>query len=428
MKRISANDAPEVIRVNALRVEQRPDVPMFVFAVNGRLISQIAAVDPVERTGEGVLTGYQRERVARHIAEIHAYLQESDALLPNAIVLAIDEQVGFTADAGAIRSEWGTPGTLTIPFPSPGGVKPASIVDGQQRVSALAELPPDRGFPVVIVAFQSPTVDLNREQFVLVNRTRSLPRDLLNELLPHIDTALPKSLHLRQQAAAVLELLRYDKESPFFERIRGVGTSAPGSNISQASILSVIESSIRRGLLAEYYSEEGREADIVQMARVVSVFYGGVEQVWPFAWSESPWTSRLVHGVGIGAMGQLMEVIMNEVDATRPRAAKSVQRRLAKIEHRCAWTEGHWPDLGDAWNELQNTSQDKRRLGHYLVSEYQRSKKKGTVETRPDRPASALPADSIASTEGGSFDEVPLALIGLQTRLSNLCEWSGAGS
>lgn len=367
-------DEPEVLKVNALRVEQRPDVPMYVFAVNGRLISQFAAIDPAERTGEGVLIGYQRERVARHIAEIYGYLHEPDALLPNAIVLAIDGPIEFVASPGVIRTEWGTPGRLAISLPGPGAQKPAFIVDGQQRVSALAELPHDRVFPVVIVAFQSPTIDLSREQFVLVNRTKPLPRDLLNELLPHIDTVLPRGMRLRQASASVLELLRYDRESPFYERIRGVGGSAPGCNISQAAVLAVIETSIRKGgVLADYYVGSEEEADdVASMATAMSVYYRAVSRVWPYAWEGSPRTSRLVHGVGIYSTGRLLDLVMREVDANAPRAIHSVERRLRRIENRCAWTEGRWPSLRIWWNDLQNTSQDKRRLSTYLCEEYQR--------------------------------------------------------
>ena len=36
-------------------------------------------------------------------------------------------------------------------------------------------------FPVVVVAFQATSPEMQREQFILVNKTKPLPRDLLNE-------------------------------------------------------------------------------------------------------------------------------------------------------------------------------------------------------------------------------------------------------
>ena len=171
----------EVLRFASLRVEQRDDTPLYVFGVNGRLIRHFATVSFAKRSADGVLIGYQRARVATHIAQIAKYLSQQDALLPNAIVIAFNGAVTFSATAGGIRSRWGTPGTLSIPLPGAGEEKSGLIVDGQQRVSALAQLPADRQFPVVVVGFSSDSADLQREQFALVNKTKPLPRDLLNE-------------------------------------------------------------------------------------------------------------------------------------------------------------------------------------------------------------------------------------------------------
>ena len=82
-------DRPMILRFAALRIEQRPDVPLYIFGVNGRLIHQFATVNFAERSVDGVLAGYQRTRVAAHIAQIRAYLAHDDALLPNAIVIAV---------------------------------------------------------------------------------------------------------------------------------------------------------------------------------------------------------------------------------------------------------------------------------------------------------------------------------------------------
>jgi hypothetical protein len=88
-------------------------------------------------------------------------------------------------------------------------------------------------------------------------------------------------------------------------------------------------------------------------------------------------------------MGSLMDVIMKEVDAKGPRAVSSITRRLKKIDHVCAWTEGHWRGLDAAWDQLQNTSQDKRRLARYLLSEYERAKRSVGSEHRQAVPSGA---------------------------------------
>lgn len=371
---ISPYQDGEVLRLNALRIEQREDVPLFVFGVNGRLIHQFASVQAARRAADGVLAGYQRLRVEQHIREIYTYLTKDGAILPNAIVVALGSDVSFSPASGALRNEWGTPGVLLMPMPGRGVPKPCMIVDGQQRVTALAQLDPARQFPVVVVGFQTPSDDLQREQFILVNRTKPLPRDLLNELLPHVDTAMPKSWEMRRLASAVVEKLRFEPGSPFYGRVRGLGVAGVGCNISLGSVMGVVETSVRLGgVLAAHVSYRLDEANLSAMAHIVSVFFLGVARVWPYAWNESPWTSRLVHGTGIAALGRLMDVVMTEVDANSPHAVRSVERRLRRIEDRCAWTHGVWPaPLSCAWNELENTSQGKRRLSDYLVREYQR--------------------------------------------------------
>ena len=371
-----ASHRPMAHIVNALRVEQRPDVPLYVFGIDGRLIQQFASVQFADRDASGELIGYQRTRVEHHIQEIRDYLMSSNAILPNAIVVAFDGSAEFTPLAGQLRTEWGTPGRLAIPIPKPGQPKPALVVDGQQRMSAFAELPREKSFPVVVVGFSSASKDIQREQFILVNRTKPLPRDLLNELISHVDSELPKPWRLRRVSALVLEALRYDKKSPFYARIRGFGSRGEGANISQAAVLGVVEQSIRKaGALSPFYAPATDDADIAAMAKVMSVYFSGVERVWPTAWDGSPHSSRLVHGVGIFALGRLMDAVMLEVEAGRPRAISSVERRLRRIESRCAWTEGRWLSLKCEWNELQNTSQDKRRLAQYLLEEYRRRSK-----------------------------------------------------
>jgi DGQHR domain-containing protein len=362
---------PRNIRVNALRIEQRTDLPLYVFGVEGRLVHQFASVRFAVRTDDGVLAGYQRERVSRHIAEIRAYLDQPGSVLPNSIVVAFNDSVKFSPQDGALKTEWGTPGELQIPFPSPGEAKPAFIVDGQQRVSALASLENTRPFPVVVVGFSSPSEATQREQFVLVNKTKPLPRDLLNELVPHIDVVLPKPLQTRRVASQVVEILRFDKTSPFYGRVRGLGVSGAGANISQASVIEVVEHSIKRaGVLSDLYDPTTDVADVATMAHIVAIYFNGAARVWPAAWSGTPWDSRLVHGVGIVAMGRLMDVIMPHVNTSNRRAITRVENRLSKLRPKCAWTKGRWPVLRCAWNELQNTAQDKRRLAEYLIQTY----------------------------------------------------------
>ncbi len=50
--------------------------------------------------------------------------------------------------------------------------------------------------------------------------------------------------------------------------------------------------------------------------------------------------------------------------------AKTVERELKKIAPYCRWTEGTWETLGIAWNEIENTPRDIRKLQTALVNIY----------------------------------------------------------
>ena len=177
----------------------------------------------------------------------------------------------------------------------------------------------------------------------------------------------------RQIAASVLELLRFQKDSPFFGRIKGLGASGEGCNISQAAIISLVEKSMKQGVLADFAGTTLEDTDLQSCANTVKVFFSGVRKVWPDAWEGSPRSSRLVHGAGLFAMGGLMDLVMSEVDPNGARAVASVKRRIEKIERKCAWTSGRWKSLRCDWNDLQNTSQDKRRLTEFILTIFNES-------------------------------------------------------
>jgi DGQHR domain-containing protein len=371
------------LKVNALRVVQQAETPLFVFGVNGRQISHFASVEYAQRDRAGGLEGYQRERVTRHINEIYAYLKKSTSMLPNAIVVAFGRQVSFKKFERTHDSAWGTLGTLTIPLPESGQAKPGFIVDGQQRVAALSKLDPNRTFPVVVVGFQSASPEKQREQFVLVNKTKPLPKDLITELLPQIggEVELTRAMQAQRFAGKVLNILRFDRHSPFCGRVKGLGSTGGNAKLSQNTLIAVIKRSITQGgVLSQFNSLEPEDDAAAKCASVVSVFFSGVRMVWPVAWEGSPRTSRLVHGTGIYAMGVLMDEVMENVisrydlDRDRRKAVPYVKRRVFVLKKRCAWTEedGRWPVLRRAWNDIENTQKDKAVLADYIVREWKK--------------------------------------------------------
>jgi hypothetical protein len=100
-------------------------------------------------------------------------------------------------------------------------------------------------------------------------------------------------------------------------------------------------------------------------------FWTAVKETFPEAWGKSPHKSRLMHGVGIRAMGKLMDRIMGSIDLRSRDASKVVRKELSLISPDCHWTSGSWNDLGGIeWNEFQNLHKHLSMLSNYLIRLY----------------------------------------------------------
>jgi DGQHR domain-containing protein len=74
--------------------------------------------------------------------------------------------------------------------------KPGWIVDGQQRMAAIRDAAIS-SFPICVTAFVAEGEQEQKEQFILVNSTKPLPKGLIYELLPTTQMTLPSLLQRR---------------------------------------------------------------------------------------------------------------------------------------------------------------------------------------------------------------------------------------
>jgi hypothetical protein len=120
-------------------------------------------------------------------------------------------------------------------------------VDGQQRIAAIrdARIGP---FPVCVVAFITDDDQEQREQFILVNSTKPLPKGLIYELLPTTRARLPSLLQQRRFPAYLLDRLNHDEGSPLRGLIR-TPTVVDGL-IKDNSVLKMPGPNARRQLFA----------------------------------------------------------------------------------------------------------------------------------------------------------------------------------
>jgi DGQHR domain-containing protein len=365
---MSSTNGSHVLEVPAVEFRQGTSKRLYSFALDGKLLPQVAVVSRIQRDEDDQVAGYQRPEVNRHIRAIRDYIESEDPMIPNALVIAFDTRVRFTPSRdGASGVDYARSGTLSIPLDPE--QPPGFIVDGQQRTAAVRDADVDT-FPMPVVAFVTDSEDEQRTQFILVNSTKPLPVGLINELLPTTVGRLPVRLERRRAPALLLERLNLDPASPLYGLIRTV--TVPGGVIKDNSILKMLDSSISDGALYEFRDPVTGEVESEPAMEVLGNFWSAVGDVFKDAWGRDVSTrrSRLVHGAGIAAMGLLMDSI------TQRRGASdymTFRRDLEIVAPYCAWTSGEWVfDENDRrpWNAIQNISKDTEMLKNHLRRVY----------------------------------------------------------
>ena len=121
------------------------------------------------------------------------------------------------------------------------------------------------------------------------------------------------------------------------------------------------------------------------MVKLLNNFWSAVETVFTDDWDKKPRYSRLLHGVGILALGSLMDEIdqvhqdyKGEPGWTEIPSYTRFVEELNRIKPLCAWSGGVWNFGTDIdgqpivrkWNELQNLSKDISLVTDFLVMNY----------------------------------------------------------
>jgi hypothetical protein len=147
-----------------------------------------------------------------------------------------------------------------------------------------------------------------REQFILVNNTKPLPKGLVYELLPATEAKLPSALQKRRFPTALLDRLNLDPDSPLKGMVRT--PTRPTGVVKDNSLLKALENSPDgRGPLPVPWrwrrGDRGRARDVGDVEELP----GAVATVFPDARKLPPRRSRFLHGAGGVRLGFVMDVI-----------------------------------------------------------------------------------------------------------------------
>lgn len=350
----------KVFKFKAIRAVQGPDHDVFSFAATPEQVLAFSEIERVGRDDSGELKGFQRHQIASHIKEIRDYLGRRDALLPNAVIVAFIDGAEVE-DAGD--------GVVDVRI-KVGANKPGFVVDGQQRLSALSGLHKP-GFQVFVSALICKDYNELRQQFVLINNTRPLPKTLIYELLPTVE-GLPDRFTSRKFSARVVDRLNHTRGSSLFGEVRQ--HTNPAGVLSDTAMQKIVMNSASDGAIREFIKFDDYEERAVSL---VDEFFSAVRSVYGTEWvGMSPKTSRLRHGAGLVAMGFVMELLYSSEGAT---TCADFEPGLELLKDHTAWTSGQWRfgvDDVRAWNGIQNTPSDIDLLANYLVRTLKRALRK----------------------------------------------------
>jgi DGQHR domain-containing protein len=303
------------------------------------------------RDEEHALRGFQRPLYPSHIRNIRNYLRKPDAALPSSIV------VGFV-DGVAIREVCDELVEVSIDTSGdPRGV----IIDGQQRLTALAGLP-RKDFEIFVSVLVCRDLKELRRQFVMINNTRPLPKRLVYELLP-ATSGVQNRFASPTFAATLIERLNFDPTSSLYGLIRQ--HTNPHGVIRDTAFENVILHSLSGGVIRRLPVERRFSAAFW----LLSEFFGAVRLVFEEAWvGHTPKSSRLLHETGVQALGFVMEQL---IDCKGARTQAEFAEGLLALEDKAAWTSGCWRFSKTdevPWNRLESNRDHVLALAQYLVT------------------------------------------------------------
>lgn len=335
----------------AISAKQSAHARVFTFVATAADVIATCEISRAGRTSSGKLFGFQRPQIAGHIQEIRDYIKSPRAVLPNSIV------IGFFTGATAKALKRGLYEITVIA----GDEQPGFVIDGQQRLTALLQSG-RKDFQLFVSCVLCDSARDLREQFILINNTRPLPKSLIYELLPGVKEP-PKRFGSRAFASTLTERLNYASSSSLKGMI-AMHTN-PNGVIRDTAIQKVIMNSAEHGAIREHSNGKTREDFAFKL---LSNYFGAVRDVFPEAWhKQTPRTSRLVHGAGTIAMGHVMETIYSRTSKPTHSAFVKALRPLRK---HTAWTSGAWHfgrDEKVKWDQIENTPRQINKLAIFLV-------------------------------------------------------------
>ncbi|MEZ6243169.1 MAG: DGQHR domain-containing protein [Phycisphaerales bacterium] len=259
---------------------QQADIQMYVFTMSAKDLWDLVDVN---RRSEDKEEGYQRAFSASRVRKISKYIDQHYAI-PGAVLVSFDD--GDILDDGR---------RLRIPnVPHAGWV-----IDGQHRLIGAAQA--DSEFEFAVIAFIKLPLEQQIEFFITINREqKGVASSLYYDLLKHLPRMKSEKEVLEERANDLVNMLKRDQDSPFFQRI--VATTSPRKGqISSTNFVRKVVPHIRsNGRLFDYTDEE--------RAGILNAYYKALKKVFPDEYHSLD--SVFFKTIGFGAMLNVLPTVL----------------------------------------------------------------------------------------------------------------------
>ncbi|MFN9558227.1 MAG: DGQHR domain-containing protein, partial [Dolichospermum sp.] len=277
------------IQIPAFQVIQN-NISMLVFVTTVKMIYE--RFDVSRRIDDKKL-GYQRSFSKKRIKEIKNYINQEQGIIPNSILVNIDEG----------KFDYQENNNLLILHETE---SLGLIIDGQHRVNGCYDANPD--FKLMVIATLGLSVKDQARLFVTINKTQkgvpaSLYLDLMDLLDGDIEDFDGEGVTAERRAREIAIRLNETDESPLHELIRTTGEAGFGISLNEfvTQIRDYVEP--KTGKLANLGFE--------QQYKVFEIYFRSVKAVFLEEWNDPK--SYILKTVGFGGLMAAFYEVFNLV-------------------------------------------------------------------------------------------------------------------
>jgi DGQHR domain-containing protein len=280
--------------------------------------------------------GIQRTLSGKRVEELQQYVNTVDATFPTAVILAIKSENELNPDE---KNAIYDPKTKILKIRADHDV--AKIIDGQHRIKGLEGLKPGKKFQINVTIF----IDMDIEDQAMVFATINLAQTKVTKSLVYDLYEYTKSRSPQKTSHNIARLLNSKSDSPFYNRIKILGTAAP--EFKQVQILTqatFVEALIKyisgnnrkalddRNLLKQdkrpprANSAESHELIFrnmfldkmdAEIAKVIWNYFSAVEERWPNSWKKTEIIGNILPRTnGFRALMRLLPALYNRLNGT----------------------------------------------------------------------------------------------------------------